>query len=77
MITRPNQFHLQNKAKCEIKNYRPIDITNIICKIWETIITIRLKPYLNFQTSELQNAYKGGRSNISILDLINKQIKRE
>ena len=36
----------------------------------------RLKPSLNFLTSEIRNAYKDGRSDIDVLYLINNKITR-
>ena len=68
-------FIYKNKDKHDLNNYRPITITNIIYKIWATTITNRMKPYLNILTSELQTAYKDGRSTIDVLYLLNNTIK--
>ena len=70
-------FIYKNKDKYDINNYRPITITNIIYKIWATVLTNKIKPYLNFLTSEQQNAYKDGRSTIDVLYLLNNQFKNE
>ena len=78
MGTRDNYFHFQKKNdKRDLNNFRPVTITNIVYKIWATVLTNRLKPYMNYLTNEFQNAYKVGRSTIDVLYLLNEQIKSE
>ena len=43
----------------------------------DTAVTNKLKPYLNILTSELQNAYMGGRSAIDIFYLLNIRFNYE
>ena len=50
-----------------INNYIPITITNIVYRIWGTVITNRMKPYVNILTIEVQTAYKIGKSTIDVL----------
>ena len=41
-----------------MKNYGHINLLNNIYKIWETVMTNRLKPITNILTNEAQHGYK-------------------
>ena len=53
--------------KRNINNYRPITLLNSIYKIWATIITNKLKPYMNLRTCEMQHGYKIKKSTVDII----------
>ena len=60
-----------------LKNFRPITLINIICKIWAIIMTIRLTPYMNVLTRGTQTAYKQGRSTIDIPPVVQNILKQK
>ena len=68
---------LYKGGKAEIQNYRPITQVNIIYKIWGVAMAGELSVIMNIIKTELQTAYKGGRSTLDILSIINKQIKTD
>ena len=49
---------------------------SIIYKIWTMVMAEKL-PVMNIIATELQTAYKCGRSTLAILSIINKQIKTD
>ena len=57
-----------------IKNYRPITLLNTIYKIWATIMTNKLKPYMNLLTCEMQHGYKINKSATDIIFHIKRNI---
>ena len=67
--------HKKNDAM-EIKNYRPIALITIICKLWE-IMTKRITPDMRMVTTEKQIAYKQRRSTIVIISLVRNSIPHD
>ena len=64
------------KGITDIRNNRPITLLNIIYKFRAMIMKERLSAVSNIVTTELQTAYKSGRSTLEILT-INTQIKTD
>ena len=60
-----------NKIQTESSSFRPIALTNSICKIFERIVTLRLKHFL--ETNKIITAFQSGfRSGFSTIDSLSR-----
>ena len=70
-------FLFKKKDPKKLDNYRPVTLLNIIYKIWAIVITNRISPLMNHITSEMQTAYKKGRSTLDVLALVNNHMNKD
>ena len=66
-----------NKIATQTSSYRPIALTNAICKIMERIITLRLKHYLEINQilSPFQSGFRTGFSTLDSLSRLENSIR--
>ena len=50
-----------NKSRCDLKNWRPISLLNVIYKLASAVIANRLKKVLDSLINENQNGFIAGR----------------
>ena len=55
-----------------LSNYRPITLLNTVYKIWTTIISNKIAPFVNILTEDTQYAYKANKSTIDVIYFVKR-----